>query len=116
MKCARLPEFDRDLRRLGKKYRHVHDDMAAVERLLLAKGQRSAFKAALVPGMLERRVWKGRAQSRDLRAGTSGAFRVWWLEASDHLIVLLHVYTHGDAPDEERIRAEVARRLSINGY
>lgn len=25
--------------------------MLAVERLLLAKGQRSAFKAALVPGM-----------------------------------------------------------------
>ena len=88
----------------------------AVERLLLAKGQRSAFKAALVPGMLNRRIWKGRAQSRDLRSGASGAFRVWWLEAGDDLIVLVHVYTHGDAPEEKRIQAEVTRRLSVNGY
>lgn len=90
--------------------------MLAVERLLLAKGQRSAFKAVLVPGMSNRGVWKGRAHSRDLKAGASGAFRVWWLEASDDLVVLLHVYTHGDAPDEQRIRAEVRRRLSVNGY
>ena len=90
--------------------------MVAVERLLSAKGQRDAFKAVLVPEMSERRVWKGRAHSRDLRAGASGAFRVWWLEASDDLIVLIHVYTHSDAPEEARIQKEVRRRLSVNGY
>ena len=116
MKCTHLPQFDRDVKRLRRKHRHVEDDMLAVERLLSAKGQRDAFKAVLVPGMSERRVWKGRAHSRDLKAGASGAFRVWWLEASDNLIVLIYVYTHSDAPEEQRIHSEVRRRLSVNGY
>jgi len=113
-RCVLLPEYERDVIALSKKYRSAEKNLKAVERLLLA-GKQEGLQAVRVPGFGERNVWKGRAISEDISRGKSGGFRVWWLEVGE-CHYLIHVYTHHDSRDEQAIRREVLRRLSLRGH
>ena len=111
----RLPEFSTDLGKLSRKLRSIESDLAAFIRLLEA-GLKPSIHANRVPGFGLLSVWKGRAISRDMRSGKSGGFRIWWLETSPDTVTLLYIYTHRSNENENRIREEVRRRLSTNGY
>ncbi|MDP3063101.1 MAG: hypothetical protein Q8O40_07825 [Chloroflexota bacterium] len=108
-----MPEYERDVSTLSKKYRNAQKNLKAVERLLTA-GKKESLQAVKVSGFGSRSVWKARAISEDITRGKSGGFRVWWIEVGD-CFYLVHVYTHHDNRDEQEVRREVSRRLSLSG-
>ena len=111
---VRLPQFDRDVKKLGRKYRHAREDIDAFERLLRAGSIDIAPWADQVGGFGNRVVKKARVISQDL-GGKSGGYRIWWLELPESH-VLIQVYTHHDAPNERQIHQETVRRLRLQGY
>lgn len=104
-----LPEFERQVKRLQKKYRHIKEDLLTLQQFLLAN--RRASDA--IPG-LHGKVFKLRLSSSDLERGKSGGYRViYYFARSDRNIYLLTIYPKSE---KENIRVkEIVRLLKQYG-
>ena len=66
-----IPPFDKAVKRLAKKYRHIKQDLQVLVGTLLA----NPFAGVAIPGFAHQ-VWKVRLASSDIRAGKRGGYRV----------------------------------------
>jgi mRNA-degrading endonuclease RelE of RelBE toxin-antitoxin system len=99
-----LPEFERQVKRLRKKYRHIKEDLTTLRRVLLANPR----AGDAIPG-LRNKVHKLRLASSALMRGKSGGFRViYYFTQSDNNIYLLTIYPK---PEKEDIRVNEILKL-----
>lgn len=98
------PTFERDLKRLSRRYRRIRQDLEPLIKQLIAgdtPGDRLQSVAAP--------VYKVRLPNRDAGRGKSGGYRViYYLPAGD-FTVLLTIYSKTDQADIPA--AEIARIL-----
>jgi mRNA-degrading endonuclease RelE of RelBE toxin-antitoxin system len=92
----RSPTFNRQLKELAKRYRHIETDLANAYAEII-KDRLAACNACQVPGFEQ--VWKYRCDSSDMKRGQSGGFRLMtvWSEPESTLYPFC-VYTHVDYP------------------
>ena len=83
-----LPEFERQVKRLRKKYRNIKSDLIVLQQVLQSNPQ----SGDPIPG-LRGKVYKLRLASSDLTRGKSGGYRViYYFIHSDSHIYLLTIY------------------------
>lgn len=98
------PTFERDLKRLARRYRRIRQDLEPlIDRLAAGDtpGDRVAGVAAI--------VYKVRIANRDARKGKSGGYRVIYYLPSELVTTLLTIYSKNDQADVPA--AEIARIL-----
>lgn len=98
------PTFERDLKRLGRRYRRIRHDLEPLLEQLAAgdtPGDRVPGVAAL--------VHKVRVANSDARKGKSGGYRVIYYLPSEVVTTLLTIYSKNDQADVPA--AEIVRIL-----
>jgi len=82
------PRFQKDVKNLKKKYRHIASDLEEFNNVLDAK----PFYGEEIPG-LEGKVLKARLASSDMRKGKGKGYRViYHLSQKEKIIYLLTIY------------------------
>ena len=98
-----LPQtFQRCIKSLKKKFPHIKDDLFPLFQNL----QKNPKIGDSIPGW-NRKIWKLRASSKDLKRGKSGGFRVIYAWTSGERVVYpLFVYFKGERQDVTRSEIE----------
>ena len=98
-----LPQtFQRCIKFLKKKFPHIKNDLFSLFQNL----QKDSELGDSIPGW-NRKIWKIRASSKDLRRGKSGAFRVIYAWTSGERVVYpLFVYFKGEKQDVTKAEIE----------
>ena len=98
-----LPQtFQRCIKQLKKKFPRIKDDLSPLFQNL----QEDPQMGDPIPGW-NRKVWKIRVSSRDLKRGKSGAFRVIYLWTSwERILYPLFVYFKGEKEDISKAEIE----------
>jgi len=99
-----LPEFERQVKRLQKKYRRLKDDLIALRQVLLANPR----AGNAIPG-LHNKIYKLRLASSDFARGKSGGFRVIYYFAPSHT----HIYLLTIYPKSEKENIRVKEILTL---
>jgi len=87
-------EFQRKVRSLAKKYRHIQSDLNPI----LEKLRQGEVLGNRIKGT-EALVYKLRVKNRDVQKGKSGGYRlIYWLQTVDS-IVLLDIYSKSEQDD-----------------
>ncbi len=82
------PTFQKDVKSLRKKYRHISSDLEELQAILAE----DPFAGDAVKG-LEKTIFKIRLASSDMGKGKSGSFRIiYYLVTTDKTISLLTIY------------------------
>jgi len=97
------PEFKRNLRALGKKYRHIQSDVQPVIDHL----QTGEVIGDRVPGT-RYTIFKVRVQNRDIQKGKRSGYRLIYHLKTPTNIILVTIYSKLDQGD---ISAEQIRRI-----
>lgn len=88
------PTFDRDLKRLGRRYRRIRHDLEPVLAQLIA-GELPGDRLQGVQVV----VYKVRVPNSDASRGKSGGYRVIYYLPSDERTILLSIYSKTDQAD-----------------
>ena len=96
------PEFDRDVKKLRKKYRRIGEDIRALMHEFEALG----IHGELMIGY-DREVRKVRLTNRSANRGKSGGFRALYLVEDEFTIRLIRLYSK---TEESSISRAVIRR------
>ena len=111
-----LPEFDRDFKRLGKRFRTIEKDFTLMKKMLLEPhfllGQPTAPMALVdiegfcVEKYLSKKVRKFACASLKGKGGNSGIRVIFVYEKTEdtHKITFIEIYFKGDQPNENRER------------
>jgi len=93
-------EFEDDVKRYSRKYRHIEDDL---NRFYQDFQSNPKQEAVAIPGY-ERKIWKVRVQSSDLQRGKSGGFRLifYFDELKPETVHLLTIYPKTEREDLSR--------------
>jgi len=87
-------EFQRDLRALSKKYRHIRSDVQAIIELLQA-GELLGDK---IPGT-GYEVFKIRVKNSDIKKGKSARYRLIYYIKTQTIIILIAIYSKSEQSD-----------------
>ena len=98
-------EFDRDVKKLKKRYRRIEEDL----RNLLHEMENLNYRGRFVAGFGQA-VYKVRLTNRSARRGKSGGFRVIYQRIDDDEFLFLHIYSKSDKSDVSE--GEISRMLS----
>ncbi|MGB3613827.1 MAG: type II toxin-antitoxin system RelE/ParE family toxin [Elainellaceae cyanobacterium] len=100
------PRFQKDLRALAKRYRHIRSDLKS----LVAQLEAGELPGDLVQG-LSLTVYKVRVRNSDIRKGKSAGYRVIYYLKADEQIILVTIYSKSDQSDvdAQTIRDAIAR-------
>jgi mRNA-degrading endonuclease RelE of RelBE toxin-antitoxin system len=99
-----LPEFERQVKRLQKKFRNIRTDLLDLQKVLLSNP-----KAGEPIRGLRGKIYKLRHASSDLERGKSGGFRIiYYFIHSDQNIYLLTIY-----PKSEKENIQVAEIVKL---
>ena len=93
------PTFERDLKRLARRYPHIRQDLEPIIEALIA-GDTLGDRLKGVQAI----VYKVRLANRDAHRGKSGGYRILYYLPSDEYTVLLTMYSksnQADLPNEE---------------
>lgn len=108
MEIEALPEYEKDLRRYGKRYRSIEADMEVIKAVLKVKpDQRPPFSQRIDGLGIETCVIKVRkvaCQSLKGRGVDSGFRLVYAYFKDEQKIVLVELYFKGDKEGEDRER------------
>lgn len=99
------PTFERNLKRLGRRYRRIRQDLEPIITQLIA-GETPGDRLRGVPAV----VYKVRLPNTDARRGKSGGYRVIYYLPSGEITVLLTIYSKTDQADIPA--AEIVRILN----
>lgn len=99
------PEFQRNLRQLAKKYRHIKSDLEPIIDQL-----RNGTKPGDQVPQVRYEVFKVRAKNSDARKGKSGGYRLIYYVKSESEVVLVTVYSK---TQQEDIAAEDIRQIIL---
>lgn len=105
LKVTFTPEFQRNLRQLAKKYRHIKSDLEPVIEQL-----KSGSKPGDQVPQVRYEVFKVRAKNSDARKGKSGGYRLIYYVKSESEVVLVTVYSKTEQAD---IAAEDIRQIIL---
>lgn len=110
----RTPEFDKDFKRLSKKYRSLDDDLLLLETLLEKFPKGTGSKFAVLHEAEDVVIVKARLACRALRE--SSLHIIYAYHAGTITFVYIELYYKGDKANEdfERIKEYLASRLLIN--
>ncbi|MCY3797072.1 MAG: hypothetical protein OXG84_04660 [Chloroflexi bacterium] len=98
------PQFDRDVKRLRKKYRRIGEDLRA----LLQEFEALGVHGELMIGY-GRELRKVRLTNRSANRGKSGGFRALYVTENDSTIRLIRLYSKTE--ESTLSRAEISRTL-----
>ena len=101
-----IPAFDRAVKRLHRKYRHIKEDLQKLVETLSS----DPFVGVAIPGFAHE-VWKIRLASTDIGKGKRGGYRVIYAVRQDtQTCYLLYVYAKPQKADvtPEEIEALLA--------
>jgi len=100
-----MPEFERDIRELAKKYRHIRSDLQPVINQLEA-----GEKPGDAISGTGHEAYKLRLRNSDAHKGKSGGYRLIYLARDSASIVLVSIYSKSDQADisAEEIRHAIA--------
>lgn len=87
-------EFKRNLRQLGKKYRHIKADLTP----LLAELESGATPGDRIPGVTYN-VYKARVANSDSTRGKRGGYRVIYWCTVENQIILITIYSKTEQSD-----------------
>lgn len=111
MRLETSPTFERNLKQLAKRYRHIRDDLQPVlERLAAGEILGDAIPGVALP------VFKLRLPNRDAQSGKRGGYRlIHYLKEADR-ILLVTIYTKTDQADisAEQIRSIIAQTPTLS--
>jgi mRNA-degrading endonuclease RelE of RelBE toxin-antitoxin system len=94
-------EFQRKVRSLSKKYRHIQTDLQPI----LGKLRLGKMLGDRIPG-IKFVVYKLRIKNSDIQKGKSGGYRlIYWLQKTDG-IVLLDIYSKSEQDNIDIITIE----------
>ena len=100
------PTFDRAVKRLLKKYRHLKGDLLSLAAVLVD----NPFAGVAIPGY-SHAVWKIRLASTDMQTGKRGGYRVIYaVDTAGHRCILLFLYAKNEQRDVTP--AEIEKLLS----
>lgn len=100
------PTFDRSVKRLLKKYRHLKSDLLVLAAMLAE----NPFAGVAIPGY-SHAIWKIRLASSDMQSGKRGGYRVIYaVDAAGHRCILLFLYAKNEQSDGTA--AEIEKLLS----
>jgi mRNA-degrading endonuclease RelE of RelBE toxin-antitoxin system len=88
------PTFNRNLRKLAKKYRRIQDDI----KLIIAKLERGQLPGDKIPG-IGYAVFKLRVKNSDVQKGKSGGYRLIYYVKTETGIILLTIYAKSEQVD-----------------
>ena len=90
-----IPPFDRAVKRLSKKYRHIKADLVT----LVAHLSNNPNAGVAIPGY-SHSVWKIRLASTDMQVGKRGGYRVIYaVDVEGSRCILLYIYAKVDQAD-----------------
>jgi predicted xylose isomerase-like sugar epimerase len=108
MEFEQLPEFDKDLKFLLKKYRTLNEDLAEVKKILKKKpDERPSFSYRIENLGLEKciiRVKKIACKALKGRGVNSGLRLVYAYFQTDQRIIFIELYHKNDKENEDRQR------------
>lgn len=104
------PTFQRDVKNLKKKHRHIASDLEKFSNTLTD----NPFYGEAIKG-LEGSVFKARLASSDMSKGKSGGFRViYYLMESDKTIYLLTIYAKAYKEDIDHVEIKsILRKIGL---
>lgn len=85
-------EFDKDVKRLSKKYRHIKDDLIA---FMQSFDQEHSHSISI-----RKNIFKARIKNSDKAKGKSGGYRTYYYTITDKLVTFLIIY---DKSETEKI-------------
>lgn len=88
------PEFKRDLRQLGKKYRHVKSDVQPIVDQL----QNGEKPGDQIPKVQDE-VFKVRVKNTDAKRGKSGGYRIIYYVPQTGKVILVAIYSKTEQED-----------------
>jgi len=90
-----IPPFDKAVKRLTKKYRHIKQDLQVLVGTLSA----NPLAGVAIPGFAHQ-VWKIRLASSDIRAGKRGGYRVIYaISREARTCYLMYIYSKPEKAD-----------------
>ena len=82
------PTFEKQVKKLAKKYPHIKDDLEAFKNDFIA----GKIQGDRIPG-LKREIYKARWRSTDMRRGKRGGYRIiYHLQPENNVVILLIIY------------------------
>jgi mRNA-degrading endonuclease RelE of RelBE toxin-antitoxin system len=94
MKVEYTEAFQRQLRRLGRRYRHIRDDLEPV----IAQLQAGEILGDQIPN-IGVALFKVRIPNRDSQRGKRGGYRVIYYLKTDKHLILVTIYSKSDQGD-----------------
>ena len=94
VKVEASPTFNRNLRKLAKKYRSIQDDIKPI----IAKLERGQLPGDQIPG-IGYAVFKLRVRNSDVQKGKSGGYRLIYYVKTETGIILLTIYAKSEQVD-----------------
>jgi mRNA-degrading endonuclease RelE of RelBE toxin-antitoxin system len=95
-----IPEFDNDVKKLAKKYRHIKDDLV----LFMASFESEHSHAISI----HKNIFKARIKNSDKAKGKSGGYRTYYYVLTDENVTFLIIY---DKSERESIDEAVLDRI-----
>lgn len=90
-----IPVFDKAVKRLRKKYRHIKVDLERLVKILKA----DPFAGMAIPGF-GHRIWKIRLASTDMQVGKRGGYRIIYaIDREEQACYLLYIYAKPEKAD-----------------
>jgi mRNA-degrading endonuclease RelE of RelBE toxin-antitoxin system len=118
VKCTKLPQIQKDLKELKRRFKSVETHLLYAERLL-ELGQ-SLPQTDPYPGFGEsHKVFKTRVLNTDTDKGKSSGYRLIYEEVSGDKgkqILIIFLYDKHTCNDENKVRIEVKTRLRSPEY
>ncbi len=114
IQVAAAPTFNRNLRKLAKKYRSIRSDLQPV----IAQLEQGELLGEQIPGV-GYAVFKLRVRNSDTQKGKSGGYRLIYYLKTTTAIILLTIYAKSEqvdiaADDVQSIIADYDRQIIIN--
>ena len=113
-----IEQFEKDIKRLKKRYPSVQRHLRYAQRLLEAGTVLQQTKS--YPGFGQHEMFKTRVINTDMgNRGKSGGYRLIYEQlgsGTDKMIVLVMLYTKNEFSDENKIMNEIRSRLNSRAY
>ncbi|MFZ2890868.1 type II toxin-antitoxin system RelE/ParE family toxin [Sulfuricurvum sp.] len=84
MKFNTIPEFDNDVKKLAKKYRHIKDDL-----VLFMTSFENEHRHSI---SIRKNIFKARIKNSDKAKGKSGGYRTYYYTITDESVTFLIIY------------------------
>jgi len=108
MEFEHLPEFDKDLKHLQKRYRSLEEDLVVLRKILTVEPQASPPRSFTISGLGTAKeiikIKKIACKALKGRGANSGIRLIYALHNEEQKIVFIEIYFKGDKENEDRGR------------